>query len=124
MISTSAPRGAKLLITIVDQGKGEEVLRLLDAQGDHFHLVCLGEGTARADMLELMGLRAPRKDIVFSTLGAGHAQEALSHLRLFLHLDMPGKGIAFTLPISSVGGMRTLKLLTSQLAEEENHGAE
>ena len=34
MISTSAPRGAKLLITIVDQGKGEEVLRLLDAQGE------------------------------------------------------------------------------------------
>lgn len=124
MISTSAPRGAKLLITIVDQGKGEEVLRLLDAQGDHFHLVCLGEGTAEPICWSSWGFAPPERTLCSAPLGPSHAQEALSHLRLFLHLDMPGKGIAFTLPISSVGGMRTLKLLTSQLAEEENHGAE
>lgn len=122
MTSESAPKGVKLLITIVDQGKGEAALRLLNAQGDHFHLICLGEGTARADTLELLGLRSAKKDIVFSTLEADRAQEALSHLKLLLNLDAPGCGIAFTLPISSVGGLCALKLLTSQWAGEENHG--
>jgi hypothetical protein len=94
MTSENAPRGVKLLITIVDQGKGEAALRLLNAQSDHFHLICLGEGTARADTLELLGLRSARKDVVFSTLEADRAQEALAHLRLLLNLDQPGGGQA------------------------------
>ncbi len=109
----------KLLITIVDQGQGEAVQRLLRQVGNHYHIVLSGMGTAKSDILELFGLRETRKDVLISAIRKDKIAEALDLLREQMHIDQPGHGIAFTVPINSVGGLSTLKILASDDAEED-----
>ena len=112
-------KSIKLLFTIVDQGQGEAVQRLLRQVGNYYHIVLSGMGTAKSDILELFGLRETRKDVLISAIRRDRIAEVLELLREQLHIDQPGHGIAFTLPISSVGGLSGLKILASDAAEEE-----
>ena len=113
-----------MLFTIVDRGKGENVTHLLQRDGVAAHFIALGNGTAHRDLLSLLGLRDTEKDVVISFLPTGQALKAMSRLSHALEIDLPGKGIAFTVPISSVGGARTLQYLTggdtAAASEEEN----
>lgn len=100
-----------ILLTIVDRGKGEAVTHLLEQEGVTAHFITLGNGTAHQDLLSLLGLRDTAKDIVVSFLPTARAKRAMHRLSYALEIDLPGKGIAFTVPMGSVGGPRTLNYL-------------
>lgn len=102
----------KLLITIVDRGKGQHVADLLKKEGVLFHTIMLGRGTARKAILNTLGLGETEKDIVLSSIRTEGGAKALKRLLASLQLDAPGRGIAFTVLISSVGGAKTLAYLT------------
>ena len=102
----------KLLITIVDRGKGQGVVDLVKKEGVLFHTILLGRGTARKAILNYLGLGETEKDIVLNTLPEEGGRRALRRLIMAMQLDGPGRGIAFTVPIGSVGGVQTLKYLT------------
>ena len=106
-----APKGVHLLVSIVDRGKGEGVVRLLKRHGSHFHTILLGRGTARKALLDYLALGETEKDIVFSGISAENAATVLKYLIHALQFDAPGRGIAFTLPINSVSGNRALPYL-------------
>lgn len=108
----------KLLISIVNRGKGEKVEELLQSMGITYHLICLGYGTANSDILDYLGLGETDKDIVISTVESDKIQSALDTLNNKLHFSKDGNGIAFTIPINSVGGPITLKVLTGLLRRE------
>lgn len=109
----------RLLTTIVDRGKGQGVVDLLKKEGVLFHTILLGRGTARKAILDYLGLGETEKDVVLSTLRTAEKLQSLRKLLQALRLDGPGKGIAFTIPLSSVGGMRTLSYLQGL---EKPHG--
>ena len=46
----------KLLITIVDRGKGERIAEIADRRLFHISLMCLGHGTAKSEIMDLLGL--------------------------------------------------------------------
>lgn len=102
----------KLLITIVDRDKGQIAVDLLMKEGVLFHRIVLGRGTAKTEILDLLGIGDIGKDIIFSVLPARRIGRAMQRLKKTLQFDNPGHGIAFTIPISSVGGQRTLKHLS------------
>ncbi len=101
-----------LLVTIVDRGKAESVTALLSREGANNHTVALGRGTAHKGILSLLGLKDTDKDVVFSFLPSQVAAGALRRLSYAVDMDRPGKGIAFVVPVGSVGGAATLKLLS------------
>ena len=100
-----------LLVTIVDRGKADSVTALLSREGANNHTVALGRGTAHKGILSLLGLKDTDKDVVFSFLPSQVAAGALRRLSYAVDMDRPGKGIAFVVPVGSVGGAATLKLL-------------
>ncbi len=100
-----------LLCTIVDRGKGEGVTELMDREGANHHTVTLGHGTAHKGILSVLGLKDTAKDVVFTFLPSHVAANALRRLSYALDIDRPGKGIAFVLPVGSVAGAATLKML-------------
>ena len=104
----------KMLTTIVDRGKGDGVVRLLQAEQVPIHFIALGSGTTHRDLIGMMGLRDTPKDVVISFLPAGHARQAMRRLSHELDIDLPGRGIAFTVPLGSVGGSKTLRYLLGQ----------
>ncbi len=114
----------KLLLTIVDRDKGEAVSRLLTREGVMIQFIALGTGTANQGLLALMGLKDTAKDVVFSFMRAGVAAPAMQRLRYALEIDQPGRGIAFTVPIGSVGGSQTVRYLSGadmpEMKQEEN----
>lgn len=109
----------KLLISIVNRGKGEKIEELLGTKGIKYHLICLGYGTADSDILDYLGLGEIDKDIVLSVMVAHKVPEALDILSDKLHFSIPGNGIAFSIPINSVDGLSTLKNLTGLLRKEQ-----
>ncbi len=112
MEPTQAQR-LKLLITIVDRDKGQHTVDLLLREGLFYHRIVLGRGTAKSEILELLGIGDTAKDIVISVMSAEVAPRALHRLKHTLQFDNPGHGIAFTVPIGSVGGQRALQMLST-----------
>ncbi len=101
----------KLLVTIVDRGKGQNVADLLKKEGLLFHTIMLGRGTARKAILTYLGLGETEKDIVISAIRTDVGIRTLRKLMNAMRLDAPGRGIAFTVAIGSVGGIKTLEYL-------------
>ena len=106
----------RLLVTIVDRGKGQGVADLLKRGGSLFHTILLGHGTAKKELLDYLGLGETEKDVVLSALSAEIGPLALRRLNQAMRLDVPGGGIAFTIPIASVGGAKTLSYLKGEPA--------
>lgn len=108
----------KLLITIVDRDKGQIAVDLLLKEHVLFHRIALGRGTAKTEMLDLLGIGDPAKDIIFSVLPAFRIPRAMKRLSKTLEIDNPGHGIAFTISINSVAGQKTLRHLCGNPDED------
>ena len=106
------PKRIKLLVTIVDRGKGEKVVNICKKQGCMFHMIYLGYGTANSDLLDFLGLGNTAKDIVLSVVLEEKTQQTLQALTKEMKFDKPGNGIAFTISINSVGGPKTLRYIS------------
>ncbi len=104
-------RHLALLITIVDRGKGQNVVDLLKKDMVLFHRIALGRGTAKSEILDMLGIGETPKDIVLSVVARSQARHAMHRLRNTLQFDNPGHGIAFTVPIGSIGGAHAARML-------------
>lgn len=89
----------------------------------HVVLSTLGMGTAHSSILNYLGLEASEKAVYFSFV----TKETWKTLRLELYtklqIDLPGHGIAFLVPLSSIGGKKALHYLTTgqdYMIEEES----
>lgn len=113
------PKRLKLMVLIVNRGIGDQAIRLLSENHNFFNLLLLGEGTANAALRDLLGLADKRRDVVFSVMRDEWLPEAMADLRRAFHMDQPGNGICFTIPINSVGGLRTLRIIASHFEQEQ-----
>jgi len=109
-------RRIKLVVTIAERGKGSGIKEVCDKIHKAFHLNFMGHGTAPTRVLEYLGLSNSEKDIIFSVVPEELAPKVLEGLKHELELDRHGGGIAFSIPVSSVGSPMTLKLI-SQIEE-------
>ena len=91
----------KLLITVVNRKKTE------------FFIDLLGEGTAHSETLRLLGLEDADKSVLFSVIREDKAAEALRVLGDKFEKVRGGKGIAFTVPLSSVIGVAIYRFLSN-----------
>lgn len=102
----------KLMVTIVARGMGDKIVEALRAHGIRFNLVQLGRGTADSELLNLLGLGSSEKDIVLSVVRDYRVAEAMEILKQDFDFNSPGTGVAFTIPIASVGGLKTLQIIS------------
>ena len=63
-----APSSIRCLFAVVDRGKGEAVSAELRRRRILTQLVLLGHGTASAEVMDLLGLDEPEKDVVLALL--------------------------------------------------------
>ncbi|WP_089608841.1 P-II family nitrogen regulator [Dehalobacterium formicoaceticum] len=99
------------MVTIIDRGEGEKISQYLAGEGVTFILLTHGLGTADSKILNYLGLGETEKDILFSTMTLNQSQHLLKELNRKLSLDIPGRGIAFSIPMDSVCGFRAEKHL-------------
>lgn len=78
-----------------------------------------GRGTAIESMRDLLGIDSTEKWIVFSVAGEEKTKEYMNRLRRTLYIGVPGHGIAWAVPIKSVGGGKILAYLNDGRKEQK-----
>ena len=56
----------KLIVSIVERGKGVAMQRLYQKRQVFLHLHCAGRGTATSEIMDILGLGSSEKDVVLS----------------------------------------------------------
>lgn len=100
------------MITITDRKKAPEFIALYQQQNVHVSLTTVGAGTAVSETLNYLGLERTEKAVLFTTITDSRWNAVKYALERTIKIDVPGTGIAFTIPISSMGGKRVLQFLT------------
>lgn len=114
--------GAVLMIAITDRKLSGQFAAWFQAQGASVVLSALGQGTASTDILDTLGLEATKKTVLL--LAAPRSSRLVRKAARELWLDVPGRGVLMTVPISSVGGAKARDYLLRWQAEEDDMNQE
>ncbi len=106
----------KLLVTVVARSKGEFYLDFLSQFEVNFQTALLGQGTAKSETLYMLGLEDSDKSVLLSIVREDNAEKILNGLEEKFHTVRDGKGIAFTVPLSSVVGVAIYRFLSNHRA--------
>ncbi len=103
--------GLNLVINITDRDKSETAIRLFQENGVFTTDVALGQGTAPREILEYLYLSPAEKAIIFGVVTNAGLSSLFKTLKRRMYIDVPGNGIAVTIPLSSIGGRRSLEYM-------------
>ena len=108
-----------LMTTISDRNQSRRFLAFFKEHGVNVTLLTLGRGTAASEMLDAFGLEATEKAVLFAFVTGEEWKEIKKGLERQSKIDIPGSGIVFLVPFSSVGGKRQLQFLVEGRAFEK-----
>lgn len=111
--SMSAPKQLKLLFTIVNKEKTEFFVDLLHNFEINMQLILSAHGTADDHIISLLGLNDSSKSVIVSAIRKDKVKEALATLEEKFRTVKGGKGIAYTVPISSMIGVAIYQFLSN-----------
>ncbi len=100
-----------LLSTIVNRSDSKKFEKFFKEQDVPITLQSLGKGTATDEIMELLGVGEPEKSIFFSMMRGAKAKRILKRMTAIMRLDIPGNGIAFTVPVASIGSATTFNMI-------------
>ena len=101
-----------LMVTITDRRSTDAFLQLYQQRGVDVNLRTVGSGTAVRETLATLGLEKTEKAVLLAVVTEDTWKAVRTDLRRKMRIDVPGTGIAFTVPLSSIGGKRALGFLT------------
>lgn len=108
-----APQKMQLLFTIVNRNKAEFYADLLQNYEVNMQLALSASGTAGSGMLELLGLTDTDKTVIISIIRREKAGEAMLALEEKFKTVKGGKGIAYTVPMTSTVGVAIYQFLSN-----------
>ena len=108
-----SPVKLQLLFTIVAKEKTEFYVDLLQSYDVNIQLILSGRGTASEKLVELMGLVNNEKSVIISTIRRNRVDDALEALEEKFKTVKNGKGIAYTVPMSSTIGVAIYQFLSN-----------
>lgn len=111
----------KLIVTIAERGKGNALAKLYAGQGVLCCFQCMGRGTASSELLDVLGVGSPEKDILLSIAAKQAAERLLSVLENEVQGAGYGKGIVVDMPLTGLNSLIATVLLGEQ--ESGNGGA-
>ena len=106
-----APQKVKMLVTVVPRGKAEFYMDLIQSFGVNMQFLASARGTASSDIMHMMGLEDSEKRVIFSVVREDMANKALAALQEKFATIKNGKGIAMTVPLTSVIGASIYQFL-------------
>lgn len=101
------------MMTITSRNMLPKFLEAFDKNNLPIGFVSLGYGTAKDDILDMLGLVRSEKAVGMTVVTGAGWEEAKWYLRKKMYIDVPDTGISFIIPMSSIGGKRELAFLTA-----------
>ena len=102
-----------LLMTIVRRKDAPEYEEFYRGEGVEVVYTTPCNGTAHAKTLDLLGVERTEKSMLLSTVTADTLKTLKRRLTVDMKIDLPDRGVAMAVPLSGVGGSRTLEYFTS-----------
>lgn len=109
----AAPKKLMLLFTIVNRNKAEFYVDVLQKFEINMQLVIAANGTANTNIQSLLGLTDLSKSIIISVVRTDKAKAALAELDEKFKTVKGGKGIAYTVPMTSTIGVAIYQFLSN-----------
>lgn len=103
----------ELLVTIVGRNKAEYYVDLIQSLEVNMQMTVLGHGTADEKMLVYLGLSETEKAVIFSIIQEKKVNDAVALLEEKFKTIKDGKGVAFTVPLTSVIGTLIYRFLSN-----------
>ena len=101
------------MMTITSREMLPKFLAAYDKNNLPIGFVSLGYGTAKDDILDMLGLVRSEKAVGMTVVTGESWKESKQYLRKKMYIDVPDTGISFIIPMSSIGGKRELAFLTA-----------
>ncbi len=95
----------KALISIVERGKGKEIIKLYNSEGVSFHYQTIGHGTATSEIMDILGLDSKDKDVVISFSARSRIDRLVYRMSDELRGAVDTKGILFDFGLSGMTNM-------------------
>ena len=111
-INDSAIKKLKLLVTVVDWQKGEFYMDVLSQFEVNFQMLVSGTGTAKSELVDLLGLNI-HKAVILSVIREDQTTQVIQCLEDKFATIKNGKGIAFAIPMSSVIGVNLYRFMSN-----------
>ncbi len=103
-----------MMVTITNRSIGSRMLSFYKENELAVNLNMLGAGTANSDVLDYFGLEATEKAVMFAVVTWEMWRKLKRGLQKKMNIDVPGTGIAFIIPFSSIGGKKALQFFTDR----------
>lgn len=108
-----------LMITVTSRVAGaKRFLDFYQSNGVPVIQTVLGRGTASDDILSTLGLEATEKAVLFSVVTPEKKKLLLRELVHTMKITTPGRGIAMSVPMSSIGGKTAANYLLTGKSED------
>jgi hypothetical protein len=102
----------EMLVTVVDRNKGEFYMDVISQFDVNCQMFLQGMGTATSDLVDLLGLNI-NKAVILSILREDMIPTVINTLEDRFATIKNGKGIAFTIPLSSVIGVNLYQFFSN-----------
>ena len=101
-----------MMVTITNRNLTKKFMDFYVQSGLEVSAITVGMGTAASDILDYFGLQGAEKAVIFHIVNDTIWKEVKQGLQRRMKIDIPGIGIAFIVPLSSIGGKKALNYLT------------
>lgn len=102
-----------MLVTVTSRKLTKNFTEFYNEMEMPVSVITVGNGTASSEILDYFGLDGSEKSVMFHFITGDHWKDVKRQLRLKMRIDVPGVGIAFLIPLSSIGGRKALNWLTA-----------
>ena len=100
----------ELMFIVTDRGLTDKVIEAVKDKAT-FPSIIRSRGTATSDVLAALGIGEPEKDLVWLFCETKNINDIYGILADDLEFTQKRHGIAWTIPLSAVGGNLTLQIL-------------
>ena len=114
-VSQTDIKKLSMFITIVNRGQGNFVLKLFESEGANAQFVQYGEGTAQKEIRDILGIEDTSKEIIISLISQDKIDSAKRELEAFFKVSKRNRGIGFSIPMTSLIGMKFYQFLVDTL---------
>lgn len=112
-----APVKLKLLVTVVNHKKADFYVDLLQGYQANLQMVLSGRGTASNETLRMLGLTDNEKSVILSIVREDMMENITRTLEEKFNTVNDGKGVAYTIPLSSTVGVAIYRFLSNTKKE-------
>lgn len=102
-------RDVNLVITITKRSDVEDFVKFYNKNEIPVVYTMVADGTARLRTLNLLGLEQTEKAVHMLIASGEKTRKLFRRLETRMQIDMPDRGVALAIPITSIGGARTME---------------